>query len=188
MPIGGGTILLPAAKQAPSSLTGLFSYAWQLYLPRLPGMFDFFGFFPPYTTWAEGFIGRLGWLDYGLPLWIYPTGAIVLLASFVLALVGLARADRIRRHWRELAVFGVCALGLAAQIAYAGYDYHNKTGYVFEQPRYLYPLIALYALGLVTACTALGRRAAPTLAATFIGITCLQLAAVIFATMARYYG
>jgi len=31
----------------------LLSYAWQLYLPRLPFMQDPFGFWPPYTTWAR---------------------------------------------------------------------------------------------------------------------------------------
>ena len=93
-----------------------------------------------------------------------------------------------RRHWSELAVFAVCALGLAAQIAVAGYDYHNKTGFVFEQTRYLYPLIALYGTGIVAACTAFGRRVAPTLAAGYVGIATLHVLAAVFATVARYYG
>ena len=130
----------------------------------------------------------MGWLDYGLPLWIYPVGAT---CCWALVRAGRGGAGPRGPHPPALARAGGLwrlRLGLAAQIAYAGYDYHNKTGYVFEQPRYLYPLIALYATRARDRVTALGRRAAPTLAATFIGITCLQLPAAVFATMARYYG
>ena len=188
MPPGGGVILLPADEQTSGSLRGLLSYAWQLYLPRPPFMHDFFGFWPPYTTWLQGFVGRLGWLDYGLPRWIYPVGGVLLCATFALIVAALARSQRFRRHWKELAVFALCALGLAAQIAYAGYDYHRRTGYVFEQARYLFPLIALYGAGVAAACTSLGRRTAPTLAAGYIGIAMLHVLAVVFATAARYYG
>ena len=67
--------MLPADQQAPSTITGLISYAWQLYLPRLPFMHDFFTTtFPPYHTWTMGYIGRLGWLDYGVTAWIYSVG------------------------------------------------------------------------------------------------------------------
>jgi 4-amino-4-deoxy-L-arabinose transferase-like glycosyltransferase len=188
MPPGGGVVLLPDDQVASGSLRGLLSYAWQLYLPRPPFMHDFFGFWPPYTTWVQGFIGRLGWLDYGLSGWIYPVGAVLLCGSFVLLVAALARSRRVRRNWKELAVFALCGLGLAAQIAYAGYDYQRRTGYIFEQTRYLFPLIALYGTGIAAACTAFGRRAAPTLAAGYIGIATLHVLAVVFATAARYYG
>jgi 4-amino-4-deoxy-L-arabinose transferase-like glycosyltransferase len=188
MPPAGGTILLAPGEQASSSLSGLLSYAWQLYLPRPPWMHDFFGFWPPYTTWVSGFIGRFGWLDYGLRGWIYPVGATLLALVAVLVVAALARAQRVRRRWRELTVFAACAIVLFAQIAFAGYDYHNKTGFVFEQTRYLYPLIGFYGAGIVTACTAFGRRLAPTFAATFVGIATLHALAAVFATVARYYG
>lgn len=188
LPVAAGTPVLPVEQQATGSLTGLISYAWQLYLPRLPFMHDFFGFFPPYTTWIGGFVGRLGWLDYGLRGWIYDAAAVILAGALVLVLVALSRAQRLRRNWRVLAVFALCALGLAAQIAWVGYDYRNKTGFVFEQTRYLYPMIGVYATGMVTACAALGRRGGPVLAAAFIGVACLHTLAAVFATVARYYG
>jgi 4-amino-4-deoxy-L-arabinose transferase-like glycosyltransferase len=187
-PVGGGTTILPPEQQAPATLGGLLSHGWQLFLPRAPSMQDSFGYFPPYEIWIKGFIARLGWLDYGVRGWIYEVGALILVGVLILLVVALARAGRVRRHYAELAVFGLCALGLAAQITYAGYDYRRLTGFGFEQTRYLFPLIALYGTGVVAAATALGRRVAPALAAALVGVAALHVLAVVFATVARYYG
>jgi 4-amino-4-deoxy-L-arabinose transferase-like glycosyltransferase len=188
-PSGGGVGILPADQQAPASLRTFISYAWQLYLPRLPFLQDQFGFWPPYAVWLNGLLGgRLGWLDYNVSSWIFPAGAALFCVSLALVVIAMMRRRRFWAYRRELLVFATCAVGLALEIAYAGYAYRRATGDLFEQSRYLFPLVGLYATGVVAACTAFGRRAAPALAACYIGIASLQVLAVAFATVARYYG
>jgi hypothetical protein len=86
------------------------------------------------------------------------------------------------------ACFFVMAIGLFGAIGYAGIRYRLSTGYQFEQARYLFPLLSLYAVALVLAARAPSRRWAPVLAAM---IVLLAMAHGLFAetlTISRYYG
>jgi hypothetical protein len=82
----------------------------------------------------------------------------------------------------------VMAVGLFAAIGYAGIRYRESTGAIFEQARYLFPLLSLYALGIVIAARGAGRRWAPALGA---GLVALAMIHGLFAetlTISRYYG
>ncbi len=87
-----------------------------------------------------------------------------------------------------LGCFAVMAVGLLAAIGYAGIRYRESTGSIFEQARYLFPLLSLYALGIVLAARGVGRRWAPALGA---GLVVLAMVHGLFAetlTISRYYG
>ena len=187
-PAGTGTSL-PADQIPAKTLRTELSYAWQLYLPRLPFMTDLFGFWPPDGTWLHGFAGRFGWLDYEIPDWVLRIVRIVVVAGLVLCAATLVRMRA--ALWRNRALLAVLTLfvvALFAIIARQGYDYHVTTGFIFEQARYLFPLVGLYAAAVVTATLGLGRRLAPILGCLAVGLFCLHDMAGIFVTLSRYYG
>jgi len=165
-------------------------YIWQLYLPRLGFMHhNFFPANPLWPTWFDGSIGHFGWLDYTFPAWVYTDARWVLYVLLALAVLGVYR---LRSHIRGLlpifATFAVMTVGLLGAIGYSGIRYRLTTGETFEQARYLFPLVALYALFLVLAARGAPRRWAPALG---VAIVVLAMAHGLFAetlTISRYYG
>jgi hypothetical protein len=179
---------IPADRLPPKTLRTELVYAWQLYLPRLPFMTDQFGFWPPDGTWLHGFAGRFGWLDYEVPAWLIRVARIVAVVGLALC---AATAVRVRATlWRQRALLitlAAFAVVLFAAIAHQGYDYKVKTGFIFEQARYLFPLVSLYAAAVAAACLGLGRRLAPILAGVAVALFCLHDLAGVLVTLARYY-
>ena len=164
-------------------------YIWQLYLPRLSFMHKEFAYNPRTSIWLEGTIGHFGWLDYTFPPWVYTVAQWVFYALAALAAVTLVRMrSRVRELLPLLVCFAMMAVGLLAAIGYAGIRYRASSGAIFEQARYLFPLLALYALFLVLAARGVGRRWAPALGAALV---VLAMAHGLFAetlTISRYYG
>ena len=163
------------------------SHIWQLFLPRL-WMTRQFGNSPLWAVWFEGFIGRFGWLDYGFPAWVYQVARVVALSVIALALAELVRSHRaLRRRLGELSVYVLAVVALCVEIGVESYDYLINHGGVFEQARYLLPLLPLYgAIGAIAVRLG-GRRWGPAL-----GVLIVALAAAhdLFAqaiTIARYY-
>ena len=188
VPVGASTPTLPANEIPPSSLREHLSYAWQLYLPRMPWQTDFFGFSPITETWIGGWLGRYGWLDYGANSWMRAVGTWLMWILGALAVSGLAQhRTTLKRSLPEIACFVLLALGLAATIALVGYDYKRTTGYVFEQVRYLFPLLGLYAAAVTAASLGLGRRLAPSLSVTIVVVLSLHGLSGLALTVARYY-
>ncbi len=165
-------------------------YTWELYLPRLWFMHHaYFGIYPGWELWLNGSIGHFGWLDYNFPTWVYRDGRWVFYALAALAVAGLVQVrGRLLSVLPIFVCFGVMAVGLLGAIGYAGIRYRLSTGYQFEQARYLFPLVAFYALFLVLAARGVGRRWAPVLGAA---IVVMAMAHGLFAetlTISRYYG
>jgi len=164
-------------------------YVWQLYLPRLSFMHKEFTYFPLTAIWLNGTIGHFGWLDYTFPEWVYTVAKWVFTALAVLAASTLVRMrSRIRELLPLLACFAVMAAGLLAAIGYAGIRYRAGSGSIFEQARYLFPLLPLYGPFLVLAARGVGRRWAPALGGALV---VLAMAHGLFAetlTISRYYG
>jgi hypothetical protein len=165
-------------------------YIWQLYLPRL--WFMNHSFFPDYqltNTWLDGMIGHFGWLDYTFPRWVYKVAEYLFAGLAILALVGAWRLrSGLRALWPLLACFAVTAIGLMAAIGYTGVRYQLSSGEPFAQARYLFPLLAFYAVFLVLAARGLPRRWAPVLGVLLV---VLAMAHGFFAetlTISRYYG
>jgi 4-amino-4-deoxy-L-arabinose transferase-like glycosyltransferase len=185
--LGAGTVSGGAGASSSGNFRELLSYIWQFYLPRLPGMRAQFSFYPLWHVWFQGFIGRFGLLDYGFPHWVYFVALVVFLGLLGLVISAMRREPGLfARHWRELLSYVVIALGLLAAIARAGFPYHLSTHFIFEQARYLFPLLSLYGLFIAMAIRGAGRRAVP-LAVTLVGLALAQDLFAQLLTLQRYY-
>jgi 4-amino-4-deoxy-L-arabinose transferase-like glycosyltransferase len=170
------------------SLHGLLTYAWQYGLPRLGFMSDWFSGYAPYNLWWRGWVGRFGWGDSGFSdatvrhsFWVL----LVLLAGCVVEFVRHRFA--VRRRAAELAVYAVLAAGLMLLLAWVGYGYRSSTHAVFEQGRYLFPLMALFGAIVGIGVGAFGRRLVPAVAVTVLLLEAALLVGGFMITFQRYY-
>ncbi len=180
-----------------ASLTGArgsipteISYIWQFYLPRLPGMHDYFpGLSTARQFWINGFVGLYGWLDTTFPAWVYwmaliPVGALGMLLLRAL----LANRDPLRRRIVELIVYAAMTVGLMTVVGASDYlEFPHYTG-SYAEPRYFLPLIALYGAMLALAARGAGRRWGPVAGAC---IVVLLVAHNLFSQLleiSRFYG
>jgi 4-amino-4-deoxy-L-arabinose transferase-like glycosyltransferase len=178
----------PTGVVRPFLIREQLSYLWQEYLPRLPFMTDLGPAVPLYDRWFQGFVGRFGWLDYGFDDWVSQVAAAVWVIVAVAAGVELwRRRDALRRRGGELAVYGLFAAGLATVIGVVSYRARLNSGAEFEQPRYLLPLLPLYAAIVALAVRAFGRYAAVSGVLLVVGAVGHGLMAQLI-TLARYYG
>ncbi|MFI5004286.1 MAG: DUF2142 domain-containing protein [Solirubrobacterales bacterium] len=179
-----------ALSTAHGSALREMSYIWQFFLPRLPGMHDYFPGLP--TTrklWIDGFVGLYGWVDTVFPAWVYNLALIPLaLLGALLVRALLAGRHALRRRSGELIVYATMTIGLMILIGANDYlDYPAAIGN-YAQPRYLLPVIALYGAVLALAARGAGRRWGPVAGAS---IVVLLIAHDIFSQLleiSRYYG
>lgn len=173
------------------SMRGQASYLWQFFLPQLPFMAEQFPAYPSYPVWdvyIQGFIGRFGYFQYGFPPWANNVGLAVLGAVTALAGLALARTrGLLRRRWPELACYGLLLVGLMILNAVVGYRSRALTGANFEQPRYLFPLLALYGGLVAVAARGAGRHWGPALGAFLVVLAVGHSLFAILLTIARYY-
>lgn len=164
------------------------SHVWQLFLPRLWMRPQFTLYSPFWETWFKGFVGRFGWLDYDFPGWVYQVAKYVSLSVCALALGELARGRHaLRRRLGELGVYALAVIGLCVEIGIQSYRYLIANNAVFEQPRYVLPLLCLYGAIVALAVRFGGRRWGPVLGAVLV---VLAIGHDVFAqavTIARYY-
>jgi hypothetical protein len=165
-------------------------YIWQLYLPRLPGMVNYFpGISTIRQLWFDRAIGFYGWLDTDFPVWVYdlallPAGLIALLSLRTL----IARRAALGRRLPELLVYLAMSIGLMVLI---GADFHLhriSEGAGYGEPRYLLPLLPLVAAMLALAARGAGKRWGPAVGTL---IVLLFLAHDIFSQLlvvSRFYG
>ncbi len=184
-----GTLEVVAGPDGTTNLRESMVYGWQLFLPRLPFMSPQFAYFPPTSTWIDGFAGRYGWLDYAAPSWVASWFQFFIATAGLLTVATVIRArEAVASRGAEALAYIGFSIALAAAIAKTGYDYRRATGFVFEQPRYLFALVGLYSGFITVACLGLGRRFAPKLAILAIGLFCLHDMTGLTQTMLRYYG
>jgi 4-amino-4-deoxy-L-arabinose transferase-like glycosyltransferase len=178
-----------AGKPGVASLAGLLSYAWQFYLPPLPSM-SYRGpaEYGLWDVWFTGWIGRFGWLDYDFPEWVFTVAGILWVGLLALVARGLfAGRAALSRRRGEAAAYVTIAAGLVLVSHVQGYRYAVDTELVFEQARYLLPLLALYAGGVGIAVAGAGRRWGPTVAATIVALTLVQTIGALVITLGRFY-
>ena len=98
------------------------------------------------------------------------------------------RRDALKRWLPEIAVFALVVATLAYAVARPSYrEYVGGSTFPFYQPRYVLPLLPLYAAIVALAVRGAGRRAAPVVGTV---IVMLALAHTLFAqllTITRYY-
>jgi 4-amino-4-deoxy-L-arabinose transferase-like glycosyltransferase len=163
------------------------SHIWQLFLPPI-GMHRQFADLPLWDTWFKGLVGRFGWLDYGFPQWFYYVALAVALVAVALALGELVRRRRaLVLRLGECSVYAAVVAGLCVEIGVQSYRTAVQNGGTFEQPRYLLPLLCLYAAVAALAARGGGRRRGPTIGA---GLVMLAIGHDLLSqavTISRYY-
>lgn len=167
----------------------LASYMWQFYLPKLPFMHkDYFETYQLRGIWFNGFIGQFGWLDFAFPRWVYNWA---LLGFGVLALAGRElirlRAVLRTRLW-ELATYLVLTFGLLLLVAGTAFVARLDGAAGYEQPRYLFPLLALYGALIALAARGAGKRYGPVVGVLLICIAIAHTVGAMLLTLTRYYG
>ena len=170
----------------------IIDYTWELFFPRLSFMNH--AFFAPgqwqlWQLWLDGAIGHFGWLDYQFPMWVYNDFRDVVYGLAALGAIGLWRVRHALRSLGGLLVsYSVMGLGLIGVIGYLGANAAIQGASPFPQARYLFPLLALYALAIVLATKGLPRRWAPVLGALLVALAMAHNLFAMTLTISRYYG
>jgi hypothetical protein len=179
------------AGQASHSLFDELSYVWQLYLPRIPGMPHYFvGIFTLKDVWFDRSVGLYGWMDTMFPTWVDNVALVLAVIVAALCVRGaVMQRDALRARLPELGVYALMLIGLLALIGVTSFssDVISKEA-AFGEPRYLLPLLPLFAAALVLAVRGAGRRWAPVVGAVLV---MLFLGHDLFSQLqvvARYYG
>jgi 4-amino-4-deoxy-L-arabinose transferase-like glycosyltransferase len=165
------------------------SYIWQFYLPRLPGMHNYFGeIFTTRQLWFRDVVGLYGWSDTVFPGWVY---RLALLPTALLAVL-VARAlflDRgaLRARLGELLTYALMALGVLALVGAASYLSYPTVG-EFSDARYLLPMLSLWAALLTIAARGAGPRWGPVVGVFLVMLVIGHDLAAQLQTIARYYG
>ena len=175
-----------------AGLGGQIDYIWEFYLPQLPFMqHNWFSSYPTYPLWQsyiQGFVGRFGWFQYGFPMWANWLGLAVYLGLIGLAAAAVSRARSVfRRRWMELAAYAVMAIGVLLLVNVAGFRYFVQSHQAFEQTRYIFPLLPLYAALVALAARGGGRRWAPALGGVLIVAAVAQDLFAQLITIGRFY-
>jgi 4-amino-4-deoxy-L-arabinose transferase-like glycosyltransferase len=183
IPVPGGT------ETASATVGDAFNYMWQFYLPRLPTMHSMFPFYPLREIWFNGFIGQFGWLDTRFAGWVYDLALVIAVGIIALATRELiAMWGVIRTRLGELITYLTLIGGLLVLIGGVSYIARigGATGY--EQPRYLFPLMALYGALIAIAARGAGRRHGPAVGVLFVCLAAAHSVAAMLLTLTRFYG
>jgi len=186
-----GLGLVSSSLASVGSVLNENSYAWQFFLPRLPGMTSYFpGVFTPRQLWFNGLVGLYGWSDTVFPGWVdelalAPAGIVALLCLRAL----LAGRAALRSRAVELMVYAAMGIGVVTLVGISSYvsDILGNNG-PFWEPRYLLPMLPLLGAGLTLAARGAGRRWGPASGAL---IVVLILAHDVFSQLlviSGYYG
>ncbi|HEY6638978.1 MAG TPA: DUF2142 domain-containing protein [Solirubrobacterales bacterium] len=168
----------------------LASYMWQFYLPKLPFMHkDYFEVYQLRGIWFNGFIGQFGWLDFGFPQWVYNWALGLGLGLLALAARELVRVREVLRSrlW-ELATYVVLTFGLLLLVAGTAFVARLDGAAGYEQPRYLFPLLALYGALIALAARGAGKRYGPAVGVFLVCLAIAHTAGGMLLTLTRYYG
>jgi hypothetical protein len=182
--------IISTASDVHGSLLVVLSYVWQLFLPRLPGMHDYFaGVSTTQQIWFKGYVGLFGWLDTTFPGWVYEVALIPALAIAGLCVSSLvAGAGALRARAVELGVYAVMCVGLLGLIGVDSYLAFARVGAEYGQVRYVLPLLPILGLVLTLAARGAGRRWGPAVGAAILVLFLVHDVVGQLQTIARFYG
>jgi 4-amino-4-deoxy-L-arabinose transferase-like glycosyltransferase len=185
----GGSGDFQGGEAAPTA-AGQVLYFWKYYLPRLPGMDATITvmWYPVWQTLIQGFVGRFGWFQFGFTAATNVAGLIVLLVMLGLTIVTLVRRhEALRARLAELAVYGTMLLGAVVFLGVIGYRYVLANGIPFEQTRYLFTVLPLYAAIVGLATMAFGRRWERGIAIALVALAAGHSVFSLLLAVQRYY-
>ncbi len=187
----GGLAAAAGATTSPGPAhpnSGFASFVWQYLLPPVGGMTNFFGVsWTVKDLWVPMWVGKFGWYDYQFPNFVNRAALLfyaAVAAGALWALVPLLR--RVRTVQLLTLVYALLGAGIAFAIARVAYPLRASGTTIFEQARYVMPLIGAYALALALAASVLRRRAV-LVASLFVGVCFVQFAMALELTVQRYY-
>jgi 4-amino-4-deoxy-L-arabinose transferase-like glycosyltransferase len=183
VPGTGGGSSVPGAPHV-----SLFDYLWQFYLPKLPfeGNVPAIPKLPAYDIWIKTGWAAFGWLEVRFPDWVYAVLAVV-----TVGLLAGGAAVLIRRRRRAdlplVAFFAVVALCLLAGLHWIEYRTIDTEGRIFNQGRYLLPLLPLLAVAAAASLTLLPRPRRAAAAGALIGGAFVLQAFSLALIVGRFY-
>jgi hypothetical protein len=174
-------------------LTGWFSYVWQFYLPSLPGMDMHFPAYQLRYVWFDPFVGVFSYRSHEFPDSVFTAAACVYAVVLALAARELVvRRRAVRARLGELVSYAALLVGLVMVIHWVGYVYRlGQTGdftSIFEQIRYLFPLLGLYASVIALAARGAGRVAGRAAGLLFVCLALSLSFAAQLLTVWAFYG
>jgi 4-amino-4-deoxy-L-arabinose transferase-like glycosyltransferase len=140
---GGGGGAAAAGGGSPPGVN-LIDYLWQFYLPKLPfqGNVPAIDRLPAFDVWIKTGWAAFGWLEVRFPDPVYGVlGAVTVL--FLAGAVALLVRRRRSEDLAPVAFFVVTALALLAGLHWIEFKSISTEGVVFNQGRYLLPLLPL---------------------------------------------
>lgn len=175
----------------PAALWHVISYAWELYLPRLPGMTHYFAGIATYKDiWFDRSVGLYGWMDTMFPAWV--SNVALVPAAFVALLFGrelVARRAALRSRLPEIGVYGAIIVGLMVLVGVWSYQSDVlEQQPAFGEPRYFLPLLPLMGAVFALAVRGAGRRWAPVAGAAIVVLLFGYDVVSQLQVIARYYG
>jgi hypothetical protein len=152
---------LETLKQHPLSFD--LSYAWQLYLPKLPGMAnDFPGITPLWDIWFKGIVGRYNWLETVFPEWVYEVALIpaAIVGGLCIRELYRRRID-LKSRTAEFVTYLIIGIGVMLMLAGASIGSFPTLAAGDSEPRYFLPLLCLGCTLLALAARGAGKRWGP---------------------------
>lgn len=184
-----GILTRAIARLESGSPLSAMSYTWQLFLPRLTGMFHYFPGASTTRLWFDKTVGLYGWLDTTFPVWV---DDLALAPAALIAALGvralIAKRAALRPHVAEIVVYFTMSVGLMALIGAFAFPARQFEGAVYVQPRYLLPLLPLAGAFLALAARGLGRRWGPAVGALIVVLFLAHDILSQLQVVARYYG
>jgi 4-amino-4-deoxy-L-arabinose transferase-like glycosyltransferase len=123
---------------------GLIDYLWQFYLPKPPflGAVPAIDQLPAYDVWIKTGWAAFGWLEVRFPEPVYVLLAIVTVGLVVGGVTAVLRHGG-RTGLLQAAFLGLIALALLAGLHWIEYRTIVNQGVIFNQGRYLLPLLPI---------------------------------------------
>ncbi|HYJ00534.1 MAG TPA: DUF2142 domain-containing protein [Thermoleophilaceae bacterium] len=168
---------------------GPFSYLWQFYLPDIPGQLPLptgYPAIPAIDFWIEGFWGKFGWLEIELPGPLYVVVGVLSAVLIAGAGVALVRSG-LRRHGVVAAFLGLVALALLGGLHLTEYRLLAGQNAVFNQGRYLLPLLPLLGLAAAATTSLLRPRSQQLVAGALVGFLLVLQIVALAIVGARFY-
>ena len=141
---------------------------------------------PVFDIWVKGGWGAFGWLEVRFPDAVY-----VVLGFVTVVLLGGMLAKLVLRRRRDdlplVAFFATAALALLAGLHWIEYKTIGSEGVIFNQGRYILPLLPLLGVSAAATLTLVPERWRPPAAGIVIGGACVLQFFSLAVVAGRFY-
>jgi hypothetical protein len=184
-----GATAVSSISEAKAHPLGYLAYLWEVFLPRLSFMAPHFETSgpPAFLIFVERGWGAFGWYVVLFPKWVFYAVFATMLAVTVTA-VPAAWRERLwlRANWPEAGFVLLCPIAVVAGVEAAFYTTGVRP-LVAEFGRYAFPAIVPFALIVVGATHAFGRRGVLWLGTGLVTATIALSFAGQLLTLTRFY-